>query len=438
MDRYFEEEIYKKIKNYFKEKKLELFDIKIISENNEINRLGDALLYYQNSIIGLIEVKRIKSLKSVKKRQIKKWAKLSSNYDFYILISENESILFNKFLFEVESFQKNSMSIFNEIEKLLNNININSNNTDIINIIREHFTEYYDDFFEYNKIFGNINDFEVDNTKKELKFSTDIEMKLMDYLLKSPQIGSKVYRYTSLKSAFMNIDEETVVLSGIVGMNDTSEVDYVENYLYGINIDDHKKHWQTINKLNNKYIMSCTTLEDDLTFWRLYGDDFAGASLEMEIIDNYCQNEKKINFLNYVMKHVHYSNENGKDSILEVLKSLINVIHNKTGLTLIFRDIDTWKHFFKPFEYSVENEIRVLYKGNIVDDRRWNLTYTHNILNPFVIIKMDEIPLKLTALYLGKKSSSFSTNEYQFKQLIRERNLHNQVKVFISKISNYR
>lgn len=230
---------------------------------------------------------------------------------------------------------------------------------------------------------------------------------------------------------------EAFAFSGIVGMNDTSEVDYVENYLYGINIDEHKKHWKTINNLNHKYIMSCTTLEDDLTFWRLYGDDFKGASLEMEIVDSSCQNEK-INFSNYVIKHVHYSSKNGKDSILEFFKTLINHVYTKTGLTFIFRDMDTWKHFFKPYEYSVEKEMRVFYKGNKSDDRRWNLTYTHDILNPFVLIQMNETPLKLTTLYLGKKSSGFSTNEYQFKQLIREKNLHHQIKVVVSDICNYR
>lgn len=148
--------------------------------------------------------------------------------------------------------------------------------------------------------------------------------------------------------------------SGLSGMNDISEINYVEDYLGLERKPDIIQSLEYSNKLNSKYIMSTSMLNDDLNQWRLYGDDCKGVSIEFEMNEN--KNK------NLYIKKVSYSKliQNGLGQIyrhfeLEALKNFIFAIKSVFNISFEFKSLDIWKHFFKSHEYEVEQEVRVLY-----------------------------------------------------------------------------
>ena len=119
----------------------------------------------------------------------------------------------------------------------------------------------------------------------------------------------------------------------------------------------------------------------------------------------------------------------------------------------------TWRHFFKPFDYTVEAEVRLLFVLHDEDVKKgWLLTSSHSILNPYVEFKLndDGLPVQLTEIVLGPKCPEKEINQKQFEQIIRElrrkkkkKTINNKeqegdeynipkLSVSISKIKNYR
>ncbi len=421
--------------NYFEKNGYVQFVVK--SNQNEIGpvQAGDFLLYYEEEPIAVVEVKKGTSVKRYIKKQIEIWSKLSQKFEYYILISENEAILFNKNLYEIDTFYESLESLVERIiRSYLGYRDIQENkkwgNGEIVyEEVRRYFLECFGSYGDKSDIERITSYLSYDSQTNELTFLEGTELQLFDILLETPRNQEKFYRYLSLDSAFLTINNKKISFSGVVGMNDTTEVDYVENYLFKHTIDDKKKHWRHIERLNEKYIISCTTLEDDLTFWRLYGDDFKGAFFELQL-----QEPNPM----YIIKKVHYAKKNGKDSVLDLIKDVYNYLYINFGIKLVFKNIETWKHFFKPNEYEVEQEVRVLFITNDSSKREWNLTNSHKILNPFMFIDMEELPFKINKIYLGRKNTFYLTNEYQFQQLLRDRKLNHSIEVKISKIANYR
>ena len=230
-----------------------------------------------------------------------------------------------------------------------------------------------------------------------------------------------LYRYTTFDTAFSILKNGTYRMNGIVGMNDISEIDYFDDYCY---TSKKKPSYQT---LNNLFISSCCSLKDNLTMWRLYGDDAKGICLVFKIIHNANKD--------FMLQTVSYANDKNKNDRLDLVKKLIN---NK----VVFNYIDKWKHFFKAFDYSIEKEVRLLFSGDIKTENRdeigWIKTAGHSIINPYVEfdIEKSEFPLELKEIVLGPKCPEIKTNENQLKELIRFKGYDIEVKT--SSIKNYR
>ena len=232
--------------------------------------------------------------------------------------------------------------------------------------------------------------------------------------------STTIFRYTSLDTVFFLLKNGTYRMNGIVGMNDTSEIDYFDDYCYT------SKNQPSYQILNNLFLSSCCSLEDNLTMWRLYSDDAKGVCLEFE--NMYYDSE-------FMLQRVSYADEVGVNLKLDLIKELIKN-------NVVFYEIDKWKHFFKAKDYSVENEIRLLFsddlKTSIVKNRDWVKTSDHSIINPYVEFEISnpEFPLKLKTIVLGPKCPEQTTNEYQLKELIRQKNY--LIDVRTSLIKNYR
>ena len=259
---------------------------------------------------------------------------------------------------------------------------------------------------------------------------------------------TQICRYTSLKTIFEMLNYISFRMNGLVGMNDKSEVNYVETYLNGIEKPLIKEHHNTIIAINNRYITSCSKVErkDDLTLWRLYSDDAKGVCLVFDVKSNNLNN-------NVLLQKVKYADEDGKHKELDFLKQVKDDVESITGYKFEFRKIGYWKHFFKPYDYSIEEEVRLLIIDNdsltkIKSD--WVMTFTHSIINPIMDFGLNSksFPIQLKEILLGPKCPEQETNLVQIKEMIRRKkreiiekssdsNLTN-LKVELSKIKHYR
>jgi len=407
------------------------FTVESTEPNFELMKLGDLVLKFKDRTTVIIEIKNNIN-NSTKKNVIDRWKKGVFGVAYYVLTDGSNTYLYNESLLEI-NINSSLNDVFEYIlKKLLENYEMNGEKTitrknDIVDIIKEAFrvnkAEF--NFSNYDKLI------EVDIEKRTAYFIEEVENSIFNYLLNDVEENESIFRYTSLDGMFASIYNKSIRMNGLVGMNDTTEVDYVENYLYNININEHKKHWKKIEEINSKFIISCSEKKDNLTLWRLYGDDFKGCSLELKI------NSKSHNFM---IKKVHYASVNKKDDILEIFKQIYNEILLKYNVKFTIKGIDTWKHFFKPHEYSDEKEVRILYSGKEENNKKgWLLTRSHEILNPYMDFSINEkLPFFIKEILLGKKSTSCVTNEYQLKQLLRDLGLHHQIDVKLSLIENYR
>jgi hypothetical protein len=230
-----------------------------------------------------------------------------------------------------------------------------------------------------------------------------------------------ICRYTTLNTIFSMLNFLSFRMNGLVGMNDKSEVNYVESYIAGNDKPLIKQHHSSVTAINIRYITSCTTIKnkDDLTLWRLYADDCRGVCLIFDTV------EANLNS-HVLLQKVKYADKHGKHPELELLKEIRRQVVDKTGFPFEFKNLGYWKHFFKPYEYSIEDEVRLL----IIDaplipsiKKDWVLTYTHSIVNPIIDFQLNgsRFPLHLKEVLLGPKCPEQETNKVQLEELIRRK-----------------
>lgn len=283
---------------------------------------------------------------------------------------------------------------------------------------------------------------EFDN-KDSIRFKTNqncvsYEQGIMYALVGSEKI-KKVCRYTSLSTIFEMINNSSIRLSGLASMNDPTEMFYAESVIDGkeglISILD----TNTVKDLNKRFILSLTDISriDDLTMWRLYGDDAKGVCLVFEMAKSYEENIFAINSVSYGKEKSHPE--------LNFLKSVKDEIFEKYGLRFDFKSMSIWKHYFKPYEYKIENEVRMLMHDENMEciaNRGWMLSKPYNIVSPWIEIELNGInnPLILKEIILGPKCPEIDTNKVQIEEMIRESEKLNgqSIKVELSKIENYR
>uniref|UniRef100_UPI00404A69CC DUF2971 domain-containing protein n=1 Tax=Flavobacterium sp. TaxID=239 RepID=UPI00404A69CC len=370
---------------------------------------------------------------------------------FGIIVEDNSNILFDK----GNRLEEHQTTSFEELIKTL----LNPKPISFDKFLKEHFAEHIitlasnlnSHFIEFLKTSKLADKIQFDKDSNTIIFSdnnqglSSFENKFFNHLL--GDFNDKyICRYTSLETIYQSLNGVSYRMSGIVGMNDKTEVNYVDTYLDGFEKPISKLHHKSVSALNNRYITSCTlhSNKDNLTMWRLYADDSKGTCLVFKT------RGKKLN--NHVLlQKVSYANEHGIHPELEFLKWLKNYFEDYTGLPFEFRKLPYWKHFFKPFEYSIEQEVRLL----IIDNEElefikkdWLLTHSHKILNPVIDFKLNhpDFPIILEEIILGPKCPEAETNMVQFQELIRRkrdelkygRTYAPSIDVSLSKIKNYR
>lgn len=298
------------------------------------------------------------------------------------------------------------------------------------------------EFILSENIYDNLT---YDNNGRFFHFKQNYELGLQDFehrffqtLVKSVT-EQVICRYTTFESICATVEHKSYRMASHIAMNDRGEVDYVDKYIGHSYTALAKMLLPDIRQLNQSYISSCTTAdkEDDLTMYRLYAEDSRGVCLKFSV-SNGCQNH------NLLVRKISYGQSRTQHVELDALRAIISTIHTKTGARFRFVYFDVWKHFFKSFDYAIEQEVRVLYlhsPGAVPNPVKsgWVTAYPDRILSKYVTFGLQDpnFPLKLQKIILGPNAPEKTVNRNQLELLLYEMGITN-VKVEISLIESYR
>ncbi|MDQ3073936.1 MAG: DUF2971 domain-containing protein [Bacteroidota bacterium] len=240
---------------------------------------------------------------------------------------------------------------------------------------------------------------------------------------------SHIYHYTTLNFAFSILNQQTLRMSSIAGINDRSEINSASTLLTDeIKLPIHHKVFESASE---RFILACSKKDDDLTQWRLYGDDGRGVCLKFQITDTLD------NHLDFTLGRILYGR-----SLLRALKNIRKEIHTEMGFKLLLRRLFLWRHFMKHVDYKDEEEIRLLYFNDVdkkhYRGRKWKINRFY-IINSFVEISIagNELPLRLQKVTLGPKCYEKELNRKQCELFLKDNGLGN-IEVALSKLSHYR
>lgn len=174
--------------------------------------------------------------------------------------------------------------------------------------------------------------------------------------LLEPGYNHSCYRYVNTGALQKMMDNGTIAMSSIISMNDSSEADYASCYLnekIGSKLNRHQIGLNTLPEdIVNTFICSMSEEDDNLAMWYMYGEQCKGAELVFDINntddDSFC------------LARVSYSDKDGHNEILDYIASLLNSDIKERRFCLQRWDI--WQHFFKPYYYQQEKEIRLLFQ----------------------------------------------------------------------------
>ena len=279
-----------------------------------------------------------------------------------------------------------------------------------------------------------------DEEKASMWLKTEAEDEFFKILLGQEDNKNEikhVCRYTSLKSLFYTMKESNNVMCSITCMNDKGETSYADKYVgYGA----FARSSSTIKEDNDCFILSCCkeSKKDDLTMWRLYGNDGGGVCLgykvDMSIIDN-----KKFFFA-----PVSYGIEKNNHPELNYIRFIKH--WEERGWSFELKRWYIWKHFFKSYLFKDEKEVRLLYIWTKENEEKteWIMDSTNNIVSrickfPF---NNNRFPLILDKAIIGPKCPEQESNVAQFNYMNEQLNLmqYSWIKpaVIPSEIMDYR
>ena len=243
--------------------------------------------------------------------------------------------------------------------------------------------------------------FKMDEKTGKIEFSTpSAEDAFFSHLLNG-RIPTNLCRFTTRHNLFLLLKEGKQNMCSIVCMNDKSEETYADKKI-GVGDSWEKLHLEN----NNCFILSMMPQEksDDLTMWRLYGDDAKGVCLNYVIKKK--QRGRKLNG-DFYISCISYGESAKMHRELDFLcgVGLINLNHWQFQ----FKRWYIWKHFFKSFRFKDEKEVRLLYlsDGKKKEEKMWIENSESGIVSKMLLFPMipsDTFPLTLTNVIVGPKA----------------------------------
>lgn len=292
-------------------------------------------------------------------------------------------------------------------------------------------------------IFESINKIQEDKDivllDKTIDFFVDGKTRVLDPDWCRKQLDTfrdkRVCRYSSLDSLFSTITYKTIRMNGLPGMNDRVEGLFAWSLINDVEKTDNKENKRRKKSVNNAFIVSYSKsiMIDNLTQWRLYGDDAKGVccvySVKQEIFDD--------RFFLHPVKYMKKikADKYEQDNVIKAFKAYARIYPYPDFSPLIF--------FYKPNDFESEKEIRLLFDNKETDayksdvqPRKWLLTNSNNIPNPYIDIPLEKFPLKLEKIILGPNMNDVDTIQVQLESLLEQEGI--KAVVELSDIKSYR
>lgn len=390
---------------------------------------ADFMLMQNNKPFVAIEVKtnlEDNGTKEVGRRQLERGRNFL-NLRFGILTDAKKYILYDWWHAEEEEFTYSDLGDL--ISFLINKRYISAD----ASLYKEYLTNLFSR--EFPSLTISKGDIDFDKEKNTIRLGEDDELKLFNILFPSVSTRS-VCRYTTLSSLFAILENESYRMFATEGMNDIEDGMYLWNKLY----NEKQKDAYLAPHRKSVYIMSCSPMKkrDDLTMWRLYGNDAKGMCLTFKV-------RKTANKEGFYFRKVRYDHD-----IIEKLRVLTkynSTDEHKNYPTFIFNYWELWGAFVKSAEYKIEEEIRLAYipspKSRKIDnDKQWMLLQPNSIVCNYADFKesIAPFPLNMTQILLGASCPEKNVNKLQLKKMIEasEEFKGKNIEVEISDVDNYR
>lgn len=256
------------------------------------------------------------------------------------------------------------------------------------------------------KSFLNKESIFYDEEEKEIHFKTTVEDEFFNLFL--PKVKDKqICRYTSVNNLFKTLQNKNHCMLTITCMNDRGELTYADEKVGAVSRNDSPSK-ERVKEDNECFILSCCDIDkvDNLTFWRLYGDNAKGVCLIYEVDENLIDNKR------FFFSPVSYGNEDGRHYDLEIIRAIMNIDFN--GWKFVFKRWHIWKHFFKSSIFTDENEIRLLYKPGVDKDGfSWIRDNSNGIISRIKTFGINDdkikFPLKLRKVIVGPKCNELDS-----------------------------
>ena len=254
----------------------------------------------------------------------------------------------------------------------------------------------------------------------------------------------RVCRYTSLSSLFRTLSETRQSMCSTICMNDKTENDYSIKYISNAVpksnvIQRMEARTLKTDAQSMSFILSGSRMgkKDDLNMWRLYGDDSKGVCLWYEIED---MPE------NFFLSRVSYAKNETHAELAYLASKMGRAV---CGRNFEVRNLNSWLHFFKPAEYAIEEEIRLLYEMpdvNMLESLygKWILNSDNGIIAPVVSFSVDkkncQFPLVLSRIILGPNLRERNINIEQLRLMIKNKQIKvaDDFEIAFSTIESYR
>jgi hypothetical protein len=251
------------------------------------------------------------------------------------------------------------------------------------------------------------------------------------------EVKETVCRYTSMDTLFHTLNGSSFRMGSHLAMNDRGEMDYVDKYVGAYYKPIDSMTMAEMQQMNGSFISSCTesSNEDDLTMYRLYGDDSKGVCLRFAVTSS-IQNKYML------IRKISYGTSRTFHFELELIRAIIGSISATLSARFKFLYLDIWKHFFKSYDYKMEQEVRLLYVDNQTVEpkkRDWVIVHPDRIISKYVLFELGdkEFPLQLEKIILGPNLPEKALNQKQVELLLEEKKVKG-VQVTLSEIESYR
>lgn len=292
-------------------------------------------------------------------------------------------------------------------------------------LIRGRMKTFFDSLNEAKSVDEIIVDF-----GSYFMFRPEYETLFFQSLLGSASgMPKKICRYTTLTGLFRTLNEKQQSMCNVVCMNDKTEADYAKRFLgQAIPSSNLLSRWaaRTIEDGDDSlyFLLSGSrmTKKDDLGLWRMYGDDTKGVSLRYEVNEPLPEG--------FCLAKVSYAKKDAHAELTYLASKLCKALK---GRSFEVSHLHSWLHFFKPEEYAMEEEVRLLYsleesqamKGKNLD---WFLNAQNGIVAPLVSFPIEKnnnaFPLVLSGIVLGPNLPECDVNVKQLLLMIK----HKQIK----------